>query len=161
MSYAMPAKVFKTTLGQRVEGAVAVGLAAAITLAVLAPLATGSHMSLARHAVFCLGAFAVTAPVRYVALTCLTVGVDRDGVFIVPAPLWSRSFVLWSDVSQIQTRKNFGRTVIRIVTTCGPAIRLPVPYSGLLLQRNAELSNDVQVLRQFMEESRHGHGKVG
>ena len=150
MSQPVPVK-FTATLGQRLGGAVAAGLAAMITLEVLAAF-TDSRLSPARRLVLGILAFAVPALARYLAIARLFVAAGPQGVLIVVPAHLSRRFVPWSQVSHIQTSRHLGRMTVRIATTSGSTVRLPAPYTGFLLQRNPQFSEGVRALRRFADE---------
>jgi hypothetical protein len=152
MTHAVPV-TFQTTLGQRLQRAGAAGFAATVTLAVLTQSFAASNWPINHRIAIGLLAFAVPAVAAYAGLVPMRVVADRDGVLITTRSRLSTTFTPWTQISHVETRRHFGRTRVIIMTLSGAKIVLPVPYSGLLLERNRWFAENAQVIQTFKNES--------
>jgi hypothetical protein len=152
MTHAAPV-TFQTTLGQRLQGAAAAGFAVMVPLALLThSFAPGNRPTAYRIAISLL-AFAASATAGYIGIVQMRVVVGRDGIVITTRSRLSTTFTPWTQISHVQTRRHFGRTRILVVTVSGAKIVLPVPYSGLLLERNRWFPESAQVILALKNES--------
>jgi hypothetical protein len=152
MTHAVPV-TFQTTLGQRVQRAGAAGFAVMVMLAVLTPSFTTSDRPSTYKTAIGLLAFALPAVAGYIGVVGIRVVAGRDGILIIRHILWSETFTPWTQISHVQTRRRFGRARVIIMTLSGAKIVLPVPYSGLLLERNRWFAENAQVIRILKNES--------
>jgi hypothetical protein len=152
MTHAVPV-TFQTTLGQRLQGAAAAGFAVMVPLALLThSFAAGNRPTAYRIAIGLL-AFAAPAVAGFIGLVQMRVVAGRDGIIITTRSRLSTTFTPWAQISHVQTRRHFGQTRITIMTVSGAKIVLPVPYSGLLLERNRWFAESAQVILTLKNDS--------
>ncbi|WP_203743937.1 hypothetical protein [Actinoplanes cyaneus] len=152
MTYTAPV-TFQTTLGQRLQRAGAAGFAGMVTVAVLTQFFAASSRPITHRIVMGLIAFAVPAVAGYASLVSIRVVADRDGISITTRSRLSKTFTPWTQISHVQTRRRFGQTKLVIATLSGAKMVLPVPYSGLLLERNRWFTESTQSILILRSES--------
>lgn len=88
-------------------------------------------------------------------------GVDADDLGLhrvppVPAALWPPPFAPWQRISDIRAERRGSRTVVAIYLDFGPVSRLPAPYDGRWLERDAQFEWKLFTLRNLWETHRTG-----
>ncbi|WP_433832368.1 hypothetical protein ACQP2E_15955 [Actinoplanes sp. CA-015351] len=152
MTHAAPV-TFQATLGQRIQHAGAAGFTAMVTLGLLTQCFAASDRSTAYRIAIGLLAFAAPAAAGYTGLARMRIIADRDGILITTRSGLSTTFTPWTQISHVQTQRRFGRTRVIIMILSGVKIVLPVPYSGLLFERNHWLAENSQAIKTLKNES--------
>ncbi|BCY10903.1 hypothetical protein [Actinoplanes sp. L3-i22] len=152
MTHTVPV-TFQTTLGQRLQHAGAAGFAGMVTVAVLTQFFAASNRPITHRIIIGLIAFAAPAVAGYTSLLPIRVVADRAGILVITRSRLSTTFTPWAQISHVQTRRRFGQTKLVVATLSGATMVLPVPYSGLLLERNRWFAENIQAILILKNES--------
>jgi len=77
----------------------------------------------------------------------------------VRTPAGPRPVILWADIVDVYTERSGDCTVAALRLGSGAVVRLPAPYDGRLLARDAAFEDKLFTLRQLWETHRRWHAR--
>jgi len=148
---------FRPTAAQALgRGAFAGGLVG-LVLAAVALLWAGVATRLDVPLWVAVGAALLLSPLAgaaYGVLFSRDEGADIDEIGIHPVPRTAGGNAPWQRIADVRAERHGGRTHVAVYLDSGRIVRLPAPYDGAFLGRDAEFERKVFMLRHLWETHR-------